>query len=172
MAWRRSKSAVIASLAVCAGLPVSIWDAYAMQAPQDAAQPPVSAPEPAPPPMPAPEPAPQPAPDAPIRFNFKDSPFDQVVDFFSRESGLPVIREIDVPTASMTFISDEAYTLDEALSVLNLNMARFGAHLRREGKYLYLSSLQEASRKPMRVSGDEVPAEVMPDEMLTIVRQS
>lgn len=164
MAWRRSKSAVIASLAVCAGLPVSIWDANASHAPQDAAQPPVSTPEPAP----APPPAPEPAPDAPIRFNFKDSPFDQVVDFFSRESGLPVIREIDVPTASMTFISEEAYTLDEALSVLNLNMARFGAHLRREGKYLYLSSLQEASRKPMRVSGDEVPAEAMPDEMLTI----
>lgn len=164
MAWRRSKSAVIASLAVCAGLPISIWDANAHGLTQDAAQPPVATPEPVPPPAPVADPA----VDTQIRFNFKDSPFDQVVDFFSRESGLPVIRETDVPTASLTFISEESYTLDEALSVLNLNMARFGAHLRREGKYLYLSSLQEASRKPMRVSGDEVPDEAMPDEMLTI----
>ena len=35
------------------------------------------------------------APDenANIAFNFKDAPFDQVLDFFSRESGLPIIRE-------------------------------------------------------------------------------
>jgi type II secretion system protein D len=166
MAWRRNTGAVIASLVVCAGLPITIWQASALTLLQDAAQPPA----PAQPPTPEPVPAPTPVPDGqvPIRFNFKDSPFDQVVDFFARESGLPVIREIDVPAAALTFISEETYSLEEALSILNLNMARFGAHMRREGKYLYLSSLQDAARKPMMVAGNEVPPEAMPDEMLTI----
>ena len=169
MAWRRSKSAVIASLVVSAGLPVTLWTATAWgqeaPAPAPAVPQPAATPPAEPPPVPAPEPA---EGEVPIRFNFKDSPFDQVIDFFSRETGLPVIKEVDVPGAAMTFISEESYTLPEALSVLNLNMARYGVHLRREGKYLYLSSLQDASRKPMRVEGAEVPEDVMPDEMVTI----
>lgn len=170
MAWRRSKSAVIASLVVAAGLPMTLWTAAALA--QDAPAPSPATPQPDPVPPPEAQP-PQPEAatatgEVPIRFNFKDSPFDQVIDFFSRETGLPLIKEVDVPGAAMTFISDESYSLTEALSVLNLNMARFGVHLRREGKYLYLSSLQDASRKPMRVEGSEVPAEATPDEILTI----
>lgn len=167
MAWRRNKSAVIASLVLAAGMPVSLWA-------QEVAEPVAPAPtqagatEPPAAPQLAPPAAAVTSTPVEIRFNFKEAPFDQVIDFFARETGLPVIRETDAPGAGLTFISDEGYTLDEAMSVLNLNMARFGVHLRREGKYLYLSSLQDASRKPMRVSGDEVPAEVMPDEMLTI----
>jgi type II secretion system protein D len=170
MAWRRSKSAVIASLVVVAGLPMSLWTAAAMAQDAPAPAPAAPQPEPVPPPQAQP-PQPEAAPgtgEVPIHFNFKDSPFDQVIDFFSRETGLPLIKEVDVPGAAMTFISDEAYTLPEALSVLNLNMARFGVHLRREGKYLYLSSLQDASRKPNRVEGSEIPDEAMPDEILTI----
>lgn len=171
MAWRRSKSAVIASLVVSAGLPVTMWTATAWSQESPAPAPAAPAPEATLPVQPA-EPGnaaqAQPGGEVPIRFNFKDSPFDQVVDFFSRETGLPVIREVDIPGATMTFISEESYTLAEALSVLNLNMARFGVHLRREGKYLYLSSLQDASRRPMRVEGDEIPDGAMPDEMLTI----
>lgn len=158
MAWRRGKSAMIASMVMVAGSPLSVWA-------QDQTPP---AEQPQTPPGPA-EPSPVPeATDASIRFNFKDAPFDQVIDFFSRETGLPVIREAEVPAGSMTFISDEAYTLEEALSVLNLNMARVGARLRQEGKYLYLSSLADAARKATRVVGDAVPEGAMPDEYLTI----
>ncbi|MBX3361314.1 MAG: hypothetical protein KF705_07745 [Phycisphaeraceae bacterium] len=159
MAWRRNTGAVIASLVLCAGHPISIWHLDSLALAQEA-QPPAA--------PPVVQQDVSPVPPVGIRFNFKDSPFDQVIDFFSRESGLPVIKETDVPASALTFISEESYTLDEALSILNLNMARFGAHLRREGKYLYLSSLQDAARKPMRVSGDEIPSEIMPDEMLTI----
>ncbi|MFM9994415.1 MAG: secretin N-terminal domain-containing protein [Phycisphaerales bacterium] len=180
-----------ASLAACAGLAVSVFaqegapPAEAMPAPAPAAP---SSPE-APPPdaqgqpqaQPAtaapaqPDSTAQPAGDAqaprpidPIRFNFKDQPFDQVLDFFSRVTGLPVIREAPPPQGAMTFISAEAYSFDEALSILNLTLQVHGVRLRRDGKYLYLASLQESARKPGDVVAGTVPPDATPDQILTL----
>ncbi|MEL7473486.1 MAG: secretin N-terminal domain-containing protein, partial [Planctomycetota bacterium] len=108
-----------------------------------------------------------PAPEA-IAFNFKDAPFDLVIDFFSRESGLPVIREAEPPAASMTFISAERYPFDEALSILNLNLRAHGRHLRLEDKFLYLSSLEDAARKAQPAAIGDVPADLPPDRMVTV----
>ncbi|MCB9844403.1 MAG: hypothetical protein H6811_00235 [Phycisphaeraceae bacterium] len=104
----------------------------------------------------------------PIRFNFKEVPFDQVLDFFSRESGLPIIREADVPKASMTFISGQEYSFEDALSILNLSLRMHNVHLRREQNFLYLSSTQEAFRRPTPVMTGDLPDGVTPDEIVTV----
>ncbi|MFG0327722.1 MAG: secretin N-terminal domain-containing protein [Phycisphaerales bacterium JB037] len=140
------------SVALAAGLPVSV--AWAQ-------------------PSPAEEPAkltdPSTGGEAPsIRFNFKDAPFDEVLDFFSRESELPIIREAAVPKASMTFLSGEALTFEEALSVLNLNLRMHGVQLRKEDNYLYLATLADSFRRPSPVANGEVPEDATPDKILTV----
>lgn len=103
-----------------------------------------------------------------VRFNFKNAPFDQVLDFFSRQTGLPIIKEAEVPAASMTFISARDYTLSDALSILNLNLKMHGVHLRRENNFLYLSSIKGAFAKPTPVVDSKVPDSVTPDEIVTV----
>lgn len=127
---------------------------------------------------PAPPAPVQPAPTAPpvqeppkpplIKFTFKDMPFDLVLDYFSRESGLPIIREAPVPAGAMTFVGSEPYTFEDALSILNLNLAMQGVHLRKQDQYLYLASLADSVKKSGRVENDTVPSEVKPDQYLTL----
>lgn len=162
-----------AALAASAGLAVSVFARQESAA--ESSPPPPQASAPAAPPAPEqPEPAPQAQPEpqpggiAPIRFNFKDQPFDGVLDFFSRITGLPIIREAQPPQGAMTFISAEAYTFDEALTILNLNLQPHGVRLRRDGKFLYLASLQESARKPGDVVSASVPPGVPPDQILTL----
>src|SRR5262249_40272620 len=100
--------------------------------------------------------------------NFKDAPFDMVLDFFSRESGLPVIQEKEIPSGSMTFISGEAYSFDEAMTILNLNLQPKGVTLEREKNYLYLRSLDKAAKKANGVMKGSVPATARPDEIVNL----
>ncbi len=62
----------------------------------------------------------EPQAGARIRLNFKGATFDQVIDFFSRATGLPVVREADVPEGTLDYLAPEEYTLDEALEILNI----------------------------------------------------
>jgi type II secretion system protein D len=103
-----------------------------------------------------------------ISFNFKDTPLDQVLDFFARESGLPVIFEAAVPTGGMTFVSGREYSFDEALSILNLNLYMRGVALRKHDKFLYFGTLQDSAKRATAVAKGEVPATMTPDELLTL----
>ncbi len=118
----------------------------------------------------APESAPEGGADtANIAFNFKDAPFDQVLDFFSRESGLPIIRETQVPeNAAMTFISAKKYTFEEALSILNLSLKMHGLHLRQEDNYLYLGTLEGSFTKPTPVMEGGIDDGTPPDRIVTV----
>ncbi|MCC6285342.1 MAG: hypothetical protein IT439_08585 [Phycisphaerales bacterium] len=164
------------SLVLAAGLASPAWSLQPgggaeVPAPITAPEAPAGAPAPgANPdnPAAAPSAAPADVTPRPIRFNFKDQPFDLVLDFFSRETGLPVIREVPVPGGQMTFISGAEMSFDEALSVLNLNLAPLNVQLRREEKYLYLSSLDEAFRKPTPVAEGQVPPEMTADRIVTV----
>ncbi len=113
-------------------------------------------------------PAPQPEKPKQIVFNFKDTPFDMVLDFFSRESGLPMIKEAAVPAANMTFIGAAPYQFDDALSILNLNLAMHGVQLRKQDKFLYLATLVDSGKKPGVVAKGEVPAGTRPEQILTL----
>lgn len=189
----RRAAIVAASLIAASGTVVPVWSARAQEA-QPSAQPAVQpASQPAPaneppaqPPTPAPaQPAAQPAapaqspaqpaaqqvqPPVPkgITFNFKDVPFDFVLDFFSRESGLPVIREVAVPAGNMTFIGASAYSFEDALSILNLNLAMHGVQLRKQDQFLYLSTLQASAQKAGVVAREKVPPEMKPEQFLTL----
>lgn len=104
----------------------------------------------------------------PIRFNFAGTPWNEVLNFFSRESGLPMIREGQVPSGGMDFISSESFSFAEALSILNRAMNIHGVHLRREGDYLYLASIADSMRRPGPVIHGEIPSSVTPDQIVTI----
>jgi type II secretion system protein D len=103
-----------------------------------------------------------------IRFNFKDTPLDQVLDFFAREAGLPIIFEAQVPAGGMTFISGQSYSFDDALSILNLNLYMKGVALRKQDQFLMLSTLQDAPKKATPVATGQVPPDMTPDKMLTL----
>lgn len=179
-ARRRSNSPartlLAASLIAAAGLPTSLALAQ-----QNAAAP-AAAPSAAPAPTPAPTPTPAPAAAAPvatppgsptpetakIQFNFKDAPFDQVIDFFAREAGLPIIFETPAPAGTMTFVGAGTYAFDEALTILNLNLQRFNVHLRRQGQFLYLASIQDSARKASQVEHNTVDPGIPPDQIITL----
>ncbi|MCC7388223.1 MAG: hypothetical protein IT431_05600 [Phycisphaerales bacterium] len=171
----RTRAAVIASLLASAG---SASSALALQ---DQTPPPVEQPaatEPPAQPAPAQPEAAQPAPaqpeagqprlDARISFQFKDTPFAAVFDFFSRETGLPIIRETEIPAGNMTFIGGADYSFEEALSILNLNLRLHGVALRREENFLYLSTVKDAVRMPTRVVDlASLPPDVTRDMIVT-----
>ncbi|MHC4448255.1 MAG: secretin N-terminal domain-containing protein, partial [Planctomycetota bacterium] len=109
-------------------------------------------------------------PAPPIRFNFKGATFDQVIDFFSRSTGLPVVKETDVPEGTLDYLSPEAYELSEALRVLNIILQAKGVLLRVSGDMLYLQKLTEMQRENIPTYVGELPAELTPNEIVTVVR--
>ncbi len=148
----RARAVVAWSLAAAAGLPGSV---YAQEEPPPSVAPATDAASPR-------------ADEARLRFNFIEAPFAEVLNFFARQTGLPVIREAQPPAGGMTFISAADYTLPEALEILNLNLRMHGVRLEREDKYLYLRSLEDAARRPTPVVGDGELDEADPSAFLTV----
>jgi type II secretory pathway component GspD/PulD (secretin) len=112
------------------------------------------------------------AQDAPakVRFTFKDTPIDEIVDFMARETGLPVIRETDAPGGTVTFISAEEYDLPEALRVLNVILQTRGVQLRRDEEFLYLGALKDMQRAAVPTFPDgEIPDGVTGEQIITLV---
>ncbi|MCH6551005.1 MAG: hypothetical protein IH804_03195, partial [Planctomycetes bacterium] len=105
-----------------------------------------------------------------IRFNFKGATFDQVIDFFSRVSGLPVVKEADVPDGTLDYLSPREYDLPEALRVLNIILQAKGVMLRTSKDMLYLQKLSQMQREDIPTYVGELPADVMPNEIITVVR--
>ncbi len=158
--FRSSRLLAPALILLAAGQPVSV---YAQPAVQPAAQPQPAIPAPLTPPKPeaaAPAPAPEkPEADKKISFNFKNAPFDQVLDFFSRQTGLPVIREAEPPASNVTFISPEKYSRDAAFDILNRLLYPHGLQMRPQSGFWLLSRLEE-----MKSLGPVVTATV-PDNL-------
>ncbi|MCX5691624.1 MAG: hypothetical protein NTV94_17840, partial [Planctomycetota bacterium] len=186
---RKSHGQIMTALTACAGIAASVFarqPSPASSAPsatpgsgtivpppdqapaQTPAATPVPAAAPAQPAAPAPAPAPVPAVSGEIHFNFKDALIDQVLDSFTREANLPIIYEAPVPQGTITFISPTGYSFADAKSILNLNLARFGVHLRRQDQYLYLASIQDAMKKPLLVTDATGVNQLKPDEIVTV----
>lgn len=166
-------AALAAALVLAAGTARALQDAPAPPAPaipevQSPAQPQPAQPEaPAPAPAQAQAQAPAPEPGS-FTFNFKDAPLDQVLDFFARRAGLPVIFEAEAPKGTLTFIGAGEYGFDEALTILNLNLRLRGVQLRREANFLYLGKLEDSMKTSVRVAGPEVPDGVRPEEVVNV----
>ncbi|MBX3373668.1 MAG: hypothetical protein KF817_07525 [Phycisphaeraceae bacterium] len=108
--------------------------------------------------------------DRPIRFSFKGATFEQVIDFFSRTTGLPVIWQTAAPGGTLDYISPESYTQDEALSVLNIILQSKGVMLRLDRGMLYLQKMAEMQREDVPTFVGSLPDSVRPEEVVTIVR--
>lgn len=117
----------------------------------------------------------KPAPDAEaadeepvVSFNFKNVAFTEVIDFFSRATGLPVIQEVDPPQGALTYFAPEPYSLSDGLRVLNIILQTKNVTLRRDGKFLYLGKLDQTHPGPTYVRG-EVPGDVTDDQLITVL---
>ena len=104
-----------------------------------------------------------------VRFNFKDQTWDEIIDFFSRSTGLPVVRETEVPQGTVTYIYPEPYPLPEALETLNILLQTQGVMVRRERDRLYLQKLSEMQRENIPTFVGKLPSEVTDDQVVTVL---
>ncbi|MFI4916652.1 MAG: secretin N-terminal domain-containing protein [Phycisphaerales bacterium JB060] len=104
----------------------------------------------------------------PIRFSFENAPYSEVLGFFSRESGVPIIYQASVPEQGMTFVSGEAYSFDTALDILNRFLLPHKARLTQQDEYLYFRSLGDAARQPGEIYQGELPGQVRDGEIVTL----
>jgi type II secretory pathway component GspD/PulD (secretin) len=105
-----------------------------------------------------------------IQFNFKGATFGQVLDFFSRTTGLPVVWETEAPEGTLDYLSPESYELPEALRILNIILQSKGVMLRLDNDMLYLQKLSEMQKEDIPTFVGELPAEVTDDQIVTVVR--
>ncbi|MHC4990599.1 MAG: secretin N-terminal domain-containing protein, partial [Planctomycetota bacterium] len=105
-----------------------------------------------------------------IRFNLKGATLDQVIDFFSRASGLPVVKETDVPEGVVDYFAPEAYDLPEALRVLNIILQSRGVMLRIDDEMLYLQRLTEMQREDIPLFVGTLPEALSDEQIITVVR--
>jgi len=115
------------------------------------------------------QPAPQPAPPPSFRFSFKDQSWDQVLDWFSRTTRLPIVREAPAPAGTVDFISDRSYALPEALQVLNTLLQTQSVMLRLEGDTLRLQKLDDMKRENIPTFVGSLPADVTDDQIVTLL---
>ncbi len=110
-----------------------------------------------------------PRPDVRIRFNFKGQTYDQILDWFSRMTGYPIVREVAVPAGTVDYIYPGEYTLPEALQTLNILLQTQNVMLRMEGDRLFLQKLEDMKRENVPTYVGQVPAEVTDDQIVTVL---
>lgn len=103
-----------------------------------------------------------------VRFNFKDAPYGDVIDFFSRAVGLPVIARVEPPKGALTYFAPESYTYSEALRILNIILQTKGVTLTREGSFLYLGTFDKTNPGPTYLAGT-IPGDVTDEQLLTVL---
>ncbi|MGA1466512.1 MAG: secretin N-terminal domain-containing protein [Phycisphaerales bacterium] len=109
-------------------------------------------------------------PKAPeIRFNFKGQSWDQVLDWFSRTTGLPIVREVEVPAGTVDYLSPRAYDLPEALRLVNILLQTQGVMLRVEADRLHLQKLEDMKRENIPTYTRELPESITDDQIVTLL---
>ncbi len=121
-------------------------------------------------------PPPPPSQDAPknpqsirVRFNFKGQTYDQILDYFSRATGYPVVRDTEVPKGTVDYIYPKEYTLDEALQTLNVLLQTQNVMLRVEDNRLFLQKLDDMKRQNVPTFIGAVPAAIGGEQIVTVV---
>ncbi len=120
------------------------------------------------------------APDAPqapsadkrdirLRFNFKGQTYDQILDWFSRTTGYPVVREVPVPDGTVDYIYPGEYTLPQALETLNILLQTQNVMLRVEDDRLFLQKLDDMKRENVPTFVGKLPIDITDDTIVTIV---
>ncbi|MCH2143631.1 MAG: hypothetical protein MK082_00650 [Phycisphaerales bacterium] len=109
------------------------------------------------------------AEDVEVTFSFKDQTWDEILDFFTRTTGLPIVREVPSPTGTVTYIYPEPYALPEALETLNILLQTQGVMLRRESDRLFLQKLDDMRRENIPTFIGTLPEEVTDDQIVTVL---
>ena len=104
-----------------------------------------------------------------VRFNFKGQTWDQVLDYFSRVTGKPVVRDAQVPEGTVDYINPTPYRLPEAIETLNLLLQTRAVVLRDEGGRLILEDLQDIARENIPTFMSDLPEGVSGDQIVTVV---
>ncbi len=149
-------------------LAAQVWASVAWsQAPA-----PAPAPGNEPAPSPAPASAPAPADEPRISFNLKSATFDQFLDFFSRASGLSIIKKDGVPEGTVDYFSPESYTLSEGLEIANIILQARGYNLRvqPDENLLYLKKLEGIQTDNLPTYNGDLPEGITPSQIVTVVR--
>jgi type II secretory pathway component GspD/PulD (secretin) len=107
--------------------------------------------------------------DVRVRFNFKGQSYDQILDWFSRNTGLPIVREVPVPAGVVDYIYPGEYTLAQALETLNILLQTQGVMLRVEEDRLFLQKLGDMKRENVPTFVGRLPAEITNDQIVTVV---
>jgi type II secretion system protein D len=111
-------------------------------------------------------------PARPIRLCFKGATFEQVVEFFSRVTSLPVIWQSPSPEGTLDFVSEENYDLPGALRVLNIILQSKGVMLRVSDDMLYLQALDQMQKQDIPTFVGTLPSDpdITPEQIVTLVR--
>lgn len=104
-----------------------------------------------------------------VTFSFKNQTWDEILDFFSRATGLPIVREVEPPEGTVTYIYPQPYAMPEALETLNILLQTQGVMLRREHDRLYLQKLGDMKRENIPTFVGTLPESVTDDQIVTVL---
>ena len=104
-----------------------------------------------------------------VTFSFKNQTWDEILDFFSRATGLPIVREVEPPEGTVTYIYPQPYAMPEALETLNILLQTQGVMLRREHDRLYLQQLGDMKRENIPTFVGTLPESVTDDQIVTVL---
>jgi len=104
-----------------------------------------------------------------VRFNFKNQTWDQVLDYFSRVTGLPIVRDADVPDGTVDYINPAPYPLPKALETLNLLLQTRGLVLRDEDGRLVLEELSQIKKENIPTFVGDLPDDITADTLVTLI---
>jgi len=108
--------------------------------------------------------------DIKIKLNFQQTPLQAVLEYLSETAGLTVISDQPLMDGTMTVISRQPISLDEAVSLINSMLKEKGLTTVLRGKTLKVVTLEKAKLENLPVhSGRDPNAIVAGDDVVTYV---
>lgn len=128
---------------------------------------------------PAPENRAAPSPSGDIRLNFQNASLGDVLNYLSEAAGFIVLQEAPV-TGTITVVSKQSMTADEAVDLLNSVLAEKGYTAIRNGRILKIVSRTDAQKKDLPVMAgsdpsmiprkDQVVTQILPVRYLEVAK--
>ena len=103
-----------------------------------------------------------------VRFNFKNQTWDQVLDYFSRVTGLPIVRDATCRMERST-TSTGAVSASESAETLNLLLQTRGLVLRDEDGRLVLEELSQIKKENIPTFVGNLPDDLTADTLVTLI---
>ena len=104
-----------------------------------------------------------------VRFNFKGQSWDQVLDYFSRVTGKPIVRDAKVPEGTVDYLNPTPYRLPKAIETLNLLLQTRGVMLRDEDGRLVLEEMETIRDENIPTFVEELPEGLTGDQVVTFM---